>query len=100
MKTNYFILYQDLPDGRRKIKFSQPKGRWNKVWSFSLITEEIQEVVMRMWTCENRLIHSIAEWDESKVYIQAVTIFEARRKFKQFIDEHLKNENQKQKAAI
>lgn len=96
-RVQYFMLYTE-EDGKKKIKYSQPIKPWHFLYSFSLIDEHVEEVVVRCWLDENKVAHWFAKWDKDKIYIQSTTVFQAGILFKKFVDEHLKLQNEKEKA--
>lgn len=85
----YYMLYEDTEQGK-KIKYSQPIKPYHYLFSFSLIDERIQEVVTKVWVDDKKVMHRIAKWDESKIYLQGTDPFRVSSMFKEFVDKHLK----------
>lgn len=68
------------------------------MFSCHKFTDKVEEIVTEGYLDERKIIHSIALYDEDKIYIQAKNIFEANVKFKKFITH--KNNLQNEKAKI
>lgn len=91
-RTNYYILYV-MDEGKQRIIKSEPKQRFHKVYSYHLITEKIEEVKFESWTDDNFVKHSIALYEDGKIYLQALNIFQANTKFNLFKNRNEKKEN-------
>lgn len=94
--TRRFFLYVEDENGNRKIKYSQPQLLYHYVYSIDKKTEAIEEVAMKMWVDDNKVIHGIAKWKDDKVYIQARGPYDARYKFNKFLEQHFKKTDEKQ----
>lgn len=94
--NNAYILYV-MEDGVKKVKYSQKKKSFSKMFAWDTLTEKVSEVVTEMFIDASKIIHSMAPYEDHKIYLQARNIFEANVQFQKFND--AKKEKEKHQAA-
>lgn len=92
---NAYLLYI-TEDGQKKVKYSQAKKSFSKMFSQDSYTQKIEEVKTEMFIDANKVIHSMAPYEDHKIYLQARNIFEANVQFQRF--NNAKNEKEKAKT--
>lgn len=92
-----YILFVIDDQNKMAVKYSQPKQSFCKMFSCHKFSDKVEQVVTEGYLDGNKVIHSIALYDDDKIYIQAKNIFEANVKFQKFITHKNNLQNEKEK---
>lgn len=93
--NNAYLLYI-TEDGVEKVKYSQFKKSFTKLFAYDTLTEKTKEVITEMCLDQDKIIHHKAPYEDHKIYLQARNIFEANVQFQKF--NNAKNEKEKTKT--